>query len=67
MLNTLDYIDSYIRTKVTEYFETFMTRLSYKRKLLRGEMDIYMSDEDEDGEEDWDIVGDTPEKVENPT
>jgi hypothetical protein len=29
MLNSLDYIDSFIRTRINGYIETMLTRLSY--------------------------------------
>jgi len=62
MLNSLDYIDSFIWTTVNHYFETMMIRLSFYRWILKGEILIEVEenaleeDEPEVNEQDWDIV-----------
>ena len=38
MLNSLDYVDSFIRTRVSSYFETLLIRLSFYRKILKGDI-----------------------------
>lgn len=63
MLNSLDYVDSFIRSKVSAYFETMLIRLSFYRKIIRGEIMIEVEqsalEDAEDfqiNEQDWDIV-----------
>ena len=69
MLNSLDYIDSFIRSKFLGYFERMLTHIAFRRKMLSGEIEIYMSDElkssESDGEEEkegnleeWDLIDD---------
>jgi len=67
MLNSLDYVDSFIRTWVSSYFETMLIRLSFYRKILKGDILIEVEqnalEEEEDvqiNEQDWDII--SPQK-----
>lgn len=55
MLNSLDYIDSFIRSKVNHYFETMLIRLSFYRRVLSGDIVIEVEQnavDDEDEEPD---------------
>ncbi len=63
MLNSLDYVDSFIRTRVSSYFENLLIRLSFYRKILKGDILIEVEQnalgEEEDiqiNEQDWDII-----------
>lgn len=55
MLNSLDYIDSFIWTKINQYMETMLIRLSFYWWILSGDILIEvesnaMDDEEEDEE-----------------
>jgi len=64
MLNSLDYIDSLIRSRVGAYFETLAIRLAFYWRVMKGEILIEVEqnalDEEDDepqiDEQDWDIV-----------
>lgn len=38
MLNSLDYIDTFIRSRVGSYFETMLIKLAFYWKILKGEI-----------------------------
>ena len=67
MLNSLDFIDSLIRVEFYNYFEELLTRISFRRRIIRKEMEVYVSDADEGDEEEekeefkdeeWDVISD---------
>ena len=56
MLNSLDYIDSFIRTRVAAYFEQLLIKLSFRRRLLKKEINLSEGDVSDGELDDWEVL-----------